>query len=270
MSKNVPHGRRHLLYKSKVEYTTEPGVYALNHVSGCRHGCAYCYAFKMARRFGKVDTRDEWARPRLIRNYRELLERDLKVTRQDPVRRVFMCFMTDPFPWNPNEGKRLAAIEAASIDIIQTLNEHDIPVTVLTKGHLPWQSLKGLHPDNEYGITLTTFDESMARKFEPGAAPPQVRHTLLHVLARSGCKTWISIEPFGLVHPNFNFAPKAHSGLEGILHACDFARRIVFGRANYCGDAYKNPAWYRECSGIVKRFCESRDIDFIIKKGTPQ
>ena len=42
--------RKTLIYKTGVEY----GDYTLNHVQGCSHGCKYpCYAFMMAKRFGK-------------------------------------------------------------------------------------------------------------------------------------------------------------------------------------------------------------------------
>ena len=46
--------RKSLLYKSDVEY----GNFCLNHVLGCSHGCLYpCYAFNLAKRYGKVKTR---------------------------------------------------------------------------------------------------------------------------------------------------------------------------------------------------------------------
>ena len=44
--------RKSLIYKTAVEY----GDYTINHVFGCAHGCKYpCYAFLMAKRFGKVE-----------------------------------------------------------------------------------------------------------------------------------------------------------------------------------------------------------------------
>jgi len=43
--------RKQILNKTNVEY----GDYAINHILGCAHGCRYpCYAFMMAKRFGKV------------------------------------------------------------------------------------------------------------------------------------------------------------------------------------------------------------------------
>ena len=55
--------RKTMLYKTGVEY----GDYTINHVLGCSHGCNYpCYAFLMAKRFGKIKTYDEWIEPYLV------------------------------------------------------------------------------------------------------------------------------------------------------------------------------------------------------------
>lgn len=50
--------KKRLLYKSKVEYMDGPGVYTMNHVQGCAHGCRYpCYAYLAAKRFGTASSR---------------------------------------------------------------------------------------------------------------------------------------------------------------------------------------------------------------------
>ena len=259
--------KRRLLYKSKVEYTTDPGVYACNHVVGCPHGCVYCYAAKMSSRFNHT-TAEQWHRPHLVENWRELLERDLAIKRKEPIRRVFMCFMSDPFPYGTrNDGTR--EIRETSVEIIRTLNAHDIPVTTLSKGLYPRLDLYDLHPENEYGITITTLNDAKAKALEPWAAPPRLRLTNLIHLACHDCRTWLSIEPFGLVHPNPSRAEDSHAGLEQILWLSNFVDRIVFGRANYCRDAYKGDAWYASCAEMVEEVCKVHEIDCIIKKGTP-
>ena len=64
--------RKSLLYKSGVEYAD----FCLNHVEGCSHGCKFpCYAFNMAKRFGKVQTYAEWIKPKLVENSLELLDK---------------------------------------------------------------------------------------------------------------------------------------------------------------------------------------------------
>ena len=66
--------RKSLLYKTGVEY----GDYTINHVQGCSHGCLYpCYAFMMARRFGKVKDYNEWIKPVIVDNAIDLLKKEL-------------------------------------------------------------------------------------------------------------------------------------------------------------------------------------------------
>lgn len=49
--------RKRMLYKSKVEYMSGDGIYTMNHILGCSHGCKYpCYAFTAAKRYGQVET----------------------------------------------------------------------------------------------------------------------------------------------------------------------------------------------------------------------
>ena len=65
--------RKTLIYKTGVEY----GDYTLNHVQGCSHGCKYpCYAYMMAKRFGKVKNYEEWIQPQIVENTAENLAPD--------------------------------------------------------------------------------------------------------------------------------------------------------------------------------------------------
>lgn len=82
--------RKSMLYKTAVEY----GNYTMNHVLGCSYGCRYpCYAYLMARRFGKVKTYDEWCEPVLASNTIELLEEEIdRLTAK--IRNVQLCFTT--------------------------------------------------------------------------------------------------------------------------------------------------------------------------------
>lgn len=70
--------RKAMLYKSRVEYMSGEGVYAMNHVLGCSHGCKYpCYAYLTAKRFGQVDSYEDWCEPKPVANTLELLEKEL-------------------------------------------------------------------------------------------------------------------------------------------------------------------------------------------------
>jgi DNA repair photolyase len=68
--------RKSLLYKSNVEY----GDFTINPVLGCSHGCKYpCYAFMMAKRFGKVKNYEEWIKPKLVENCIDLLDKEIPI-----------------------------------------------------------------------------------------------------------------------------------------------------------------------------------------------
>lgn len=85
--------RKTLIYKTGVEY----GDYTLNHVLGCSHGCKYpCYAFQMKKRFGKVNTYEEWIKPVVVENFMELLEKEIPKYKEK-IKILHLCFSTDPF-----------------------------------------------------------------------------------------------------------------------------------------------------------------------------
>ena len=95
MTKNVQQyiQRKSLLYKTDVEY----GDYTVNHVLGCSHGCMYpCYAWLMAKRFGRVKTYEDWTRPKIVANSVQLLKSEIPKYR-DKIKFVHLSFTTDPF-----------------------------------------------------------------------------------------------------------------------------------------------------------------------------
>ena len=242
-----------MLYKTGVEY----GDYTMNHVLGCSHGCLYpCYAFLMAKRFGKVANYEQWCTPKLVSNALELLDRE--ITRlKSKIESVQLCFTTDPFMYGYDEICKM------SLAAIKKLNAADIRCTILTKGLLPIE-LSGLSPKNEYGITLISLDEDFRKRVEPGASVYADRVASLKALHDRGCRTWVSIEPYPT--PNL-----IQQDLLTILDAVSFANRIIFGRTNYSKEisAYKNhKAFYNRQTDIVVQFCREHGISYHIKEGT--
>ena len=245
--------RKSMLYKTGVEY----GDYTMNHVLGCSHGCKYpCYAFMMAKRFGKVESYDDWLEPRLVSNTLEIL--DIEIPKlKDKMKSVQLCFTTDPFMYGYDE------IEEMSLAAIRKLNNARIKCTVLTKGLLPLE-LSQYSNENEYGITLVSLDEEYRKKIEPGAASYKDRIQALQDLHIKGCKTWVSIEPY----PTPNLIDQ---DLLKILNKVDFADKIIFGRTNYSKEIteYKeHKEFYNNQSKIVIDFCDKNSIDYHIKTGT--
>lgn len=245
--------RKSLLYKTKVEY----GDFTLNHVQGCSHGCDYpCYAFLMAKRFGRVATFEEWIEPKLVSNYRELLINEIPKFK-DKIKSVHLCFTSDPFMNGYDD------IKNASVEIIKLLNENGVKCTALTKGRLP-KDLIRLSPDNEYGITLVSLDENYRHYHEPNSATYYERISDLKYLHDNGLKTWVSIEPF----PTPNIISQ---DINAILNEIKFVDKIIFGKLNYnkLVSQYKEKdQFYNEMARQVIEFCSSHSISYHIKNGT--
>ena len=247
--------RKSMLYRTKVEY----GDWAMNHVQGCAHGCNYpCYAFLMAKRFGRVKTYEEWKRPLLVDNTLALLKKELPRHRSE-IKQVQLCFTTDPFM------EAYPEVGELSLKAIQLINSFDIPCVILTKGALP-SALASLPKAklNTYGITFVSNDERYRKEMEPGAATYSQRLNSLEYLHDKGLKTWVSMEPYPT--PNV-----CEQNLSDVLERVAFTDRIVFGRTHYDKRTTafaEHEDFYRDAAEEVKRFCSEHDIDCHIKKGT--
>jgi DNA repair photolyase len=245
--------RKTLLYKTDVEY----GDYTINHVQGCSHGCKYpCYAFLMAKRFGKVSSYDEWIKPKIVSNTLELLDKEIPKLK-NKIKFVHLCFTTDPFMYGQKKVSEL------SYKIIKKINENNIKCTALTKGTLP-KKLSNLSKDNEYGITLISLNEVFRLKHEPFSAPYLKRIESLYKLHKKGFKTWASIEPY----PTPNIISQ---DFDQILKAISFVDKIIFGKLNYNSMVTKyidRVNYYDDLSYKIVDFCLNNKIDYHIKNGT--
>lgn len=245
--------RKTLIYKTGVEY----GDYTLNHVQGCSHGCKYpCYAYMMARRFGKVKSYEEWTNPQVVENTMELLEKELSRYR-DKIQILHLCFTTDPFMQGHPEIGQL------SMEILQKANAQGVKCSILTKGILPAQLAK-LPLENEYGITVVSLNDTFNQQYEPGAASVADRIEALRYLSEHDCKTWVSIEPYPT--PNM-----IEQNLHDILERIGFADKIIFGRLHYnkIVSAYKDhKMFYNQCAAEVIDYCHNHGIACHIKNGT--
>ena len=245
--------RKSMLYKTDVEY----GDYTMNHVQGCAHGCNYpCYAFLMAKRFGKLKSYDDWLRPYLVSNTLELLDKEIPKLK-NKIKMVQLCFTTDPFMYGYNEIRKM------SLNSIKKLNDANIPCSLLTKGILP-SELSNYSKKNIYGITLVSLSKKFHDDYEPFSADSEKRIKALQNLHEKGCKTWVSIEPYPT--PNI-----VEQDINDILNKICFVNRIVFGRTNYnkAISSYNNhKVFYNEQAQIVIDFCKNNKIDYHIKNGT--
>lgn len=245
--------RKSMLYKTGVEY----GDYTLNHVQGCSHGCLYpCYAYMMARRFGRAKDIDDWMKPKLVGNATELLQHELPKLKSK-INSVHLCFTTDSFMYGYKE------VCDKSIEIINLINSYDIPCTALTKGVFT-EGVKNTSKTNSYGITIISLEESFRKQYEPNSAPYAERLDSLKSLHNEGFNTWASIEPYPT--PNI-----IEQDLSHILNELSFVDKIIFGRLNYNKKVREYPNYQEYYNGLTREvinFCTKKGIDYHIKDGT--
>lgn len=255
--------RKSLLYETKVEY----GNFTINHVFGCSHGCNYpCYAFMMAKSYGKVKDYEDWIHPRIVSNALELLDKEIPKYK-DVIDFVHLSFTTDPFMYDFINKRGFPAIKDLTLRIIAKLNGNGVKATVLTKGIYPEELAdeKRFSKENEYGITLVSLNDRFKSGYEPFAAPLEERIKSLEMLHKKGLKTWVSIEPYPT--PNI-----VRQDIEELLKRISFVDKIIFGKMNYNVESTKfedNEAFYKECSEKVINFCQKNKIQLHIKEGTP-
>jgi DNA repair photolyase len=74
---------------------------------------------------------------------------------------------------------------------------HDFPVCIQTKSSLVVRDMDLLKrfSNIEVGVTLTTLDESVREKLEPGASSVAQRLNALSELSKNGISTWVFIGP---------------------------------------------------------------------------
>jgi len=103
------------------------GLYCVNHAQGCSHGCKYpCYAFKMAERFRKTRYK-EWINPTIYTSAPEIIKKEL-ARFGGAINSVFMCFTTDPYPYNNLVMRNLTN------ELTRIFVNMEIDVITLTKG----------------------------------------------------------------------------------------------------------------------------------------
>ncbi len=160
-----------------------PGLdYALNPYRGCSIGCVYCYSpaiLRESRPWGRfVDVK---------RNIPAVLAKELK---RKPRGVVGIGTVTDGY--QPLEMRYHITRYC-----LEQLARFDFPVSVQTKSSLVLKDLDVLRrlKDVEVGVTVTTMDEGMRRRFEPFSSPSARRIETLRRLNAAGIRTWAFVGP---------------------------------------------------------------------------
>ncbi len=170
--------------KTALSSSKLPGLdYALNPYRGCGHACIYCYAPGVIRW-----DKGKWGEIVEVKiNLPRILSRELRTKKKGV---VGLGTVTDPY--QPAEKKY--EITRRCLELLQL---HDFPVCIQTKSSLVLRDIDLLKRflNIEVGITLTTLDDRVREKMEPGASGVDERLHALSELSKNGINTWVFIGP---------------------------------------------------------------------------
>ena len=170
--------------KTALSPSQLPGLdYALNPYRGCAHACIYCYAPSVIHW-----DKGKWGDLVEVKiNLPRVLSKELRTKKKGI---VGLGTVTDPY--QPAEKKYEITRRC-----LELLLMHDFPVCIQTKSSLVLRDMDLLKRFSkiEVGITLTSHDDSVRQKLEPGAPSVQERLHALEELGKNGIDTWVFMGP---------------------------------------------------------------------------
>lgn len=158
--------------------------YAMNLYRGCVHNCVYCDGRDDKYRVEGVFGRDIEVKANAI----ELLTRELDPKRKRKPMKPGFIFLGGGVgdSYNPYEKKYELTKQA-----LEVIEKYDFPVHILTKSALvlrDLEALKRIHSRRKVivSFSISTTDDVLAHKLEPGASPPSERLQALKKLHEEG------------------------------------------------------------------------------------
>jgi len=174
------------LAKSKITSgTKEWADHNINCCLGCYNDCRYCYARKMATRFGRT-TQEDW--------------RDMKV-RKDQVNRSYRRMKGRVMFPTSHDIIDIPEVEEVCFKTLENLLKSGNELLVTTKPRLTViQNIHGRFSQDEeriqFRFTITSCNDELLKFWEPNAPLFQERMQSLIFGFEKGYKTSVSIEPF--------------------------------------------------------------------------
>jgi DNA repair photolyase len=212
-----------------------PFRWSLNPYRGCGHGCVFCYARRTHTFLERTGLQD-WQTVLYAKvNMPAVLRRELarRTWRHET---VLIGSATDPY--QPVEGRfRLMR------GILSALADHATPARIITRSPLIVRDRDLLlrlarTAGVRIAVSVATLDEQLARRLEPGVAPPRQRLRVVRMLADAGLAVDVALAP---VMPGLTDAPEHLRELvaaartagavglwHGTLHLGEVTRESVF------------------------------------------
>jgi DNA repair photolyase len=181
--------------KSIISRNDSPDIpfeQSINPYRGCSHGCIFCYA-RPAHSYVNLSPGLDFETKLFYKeNAAELLEKELRAPRY-VCKPITLGANTDPY--QPIERTR-----KVTRSILEVLQHHRHPVTIITRGHLVERdidilaemardSLAAVH------VSVTTLDSDLKRILEPRAPSPAARLHAIRTLREAGIPVGALVAP---------------------------------------------------------------------------
>jgi len=164
--------------------------YCINCYVGCEHGCCYCYADSITKRFSRHSER--WGRFVDVKvNAPEILSKEIKRKKRG---RVFLSSLCDPYM--PLEAKYKLTRRC-----LELLLAHQFPITIQTKSALVLRDLDLLKQFKERGVgvevgfTFTTLNDAVRKVFEPNSSSIKEKLDAVKTLKENGIRVYVFFGP---------------------------------------------------------------------------
>ena len=169
-----------------------PFKWSLNPYRGCVHACHYCYARETHTFLGLNPDGDFERQIFFKRNIAEALDRDLS---RPGWTGESIAIGTATDAYQPAEAR--FRLTRACLEVI---HRHRNPFSIVTKSSLIVRDLEMLThiaalADVRIYFTVTTLDERLWKKLEPGTQPPIVRLKALEMLSSAGISCGVLMAP---------------------------------------------------------------------------
>lgn len=158
-----------------------PGIdYALNPYGGCEHGCVYCYAPEL--------THSEWDTWRIVKVKTNTASR---LAKELPNIEGVVGIGTTTDPYQQAESRFMLTRAC-----LAKLKERNMRIHLHTKSDLVLRDLDILKQlKGDVAVTITSIDDRISKRIEPGAPLPERRLGALKELTDAGLDTYALVGP---------------------------------------------------------------------------
>ena len=224
------------------------GQYYLNPYAGCMIGCPFCYVGDRAdfSRALEGQPRLPWGRWVDVKvDAPEVLRREIGRFAPGPVR--LSPILTDPY-------QPLERTYRVTRRCLEVLLEHGFSPVILTRGARIVEDLPLLarFPRAAVGLSISTDDDRVRARFEPGADPIEERLDALARLRAAGLRTFVAVQPMLPMDPARLVALTApHAGVVRIDRMYELARAAELYEAAGCPEAMTD-AFFAETGAALR------------------